>query len=88
MKLNSDFAFYDMEGGKVLVPTGKCAEKYHGIVRLNDTAAFIVGCLKTDTTREAVFDALDGKYEATSEQFDSAIDTTLAKLRECGALIE
>lgn len=72
----------------VLVPVGENADKYKGIIRLNDSATFIVSCLDTDTTREMVINKMANYYNATIEQINQAIDITLSKLREYSALVE
>ena len=52
MKLKSSFVTQTIEDTQFLVPLG--SEKFHGIVRNNATAAFIVDQLKNDTTKEAM----------------------------------
>ena len=50
MKLNPDFIMQEMEAGvSVLVPTGDSSQKFHGIIRLNESAAFIVKALAEET---------------------------------------
>ena len=89
MKLNPEFIMQEMqEGVSVLVPVGEAGKRYRGIIRLNETAAFLVKELRRETTREALAAALDREYEGTQEQFFQSIDLTLAKLREAGALLE
>ncbi len=48
MKLKPDFISQDIDGVRFLVPVG--AESFHGLVRGNKTTAFIVDCLKEETT--------------------------------------
>ena len=89
MKLNTDFIMQEMEAGvSVLVPTGDSSQKFHGIIRLNESAAFIVKALAEETTEEAIVEALGKEYEGTTEQFSASVANTLAKLREVGAIIE
>ena len=89
MKLNPDFVIQQMEAGvSVLVPTGAATANYKGIIRLNETAAFIVNELKNDTTVDAVVEALDKEYEGTKEQFSESVKLTIDSLREAGAIIE
>ncbi len=88
MKLNPDFILQEMGGEAVLVPTGEAAKRFRGIVRLNETAAFIVERLRDDTDAEALVDALAAEYEGTREQFARSVELTLTQLREIGALIE
>ena len=88
MKLNPEFVIQTVADSTVLVPVGNAAAKFHGILQLNSTAAFIVKCLKDDTNEDKIKDALNQQYEGTEEEFVQSIRTILSKLRECGALIE
>ena len=89
MKLNPDFIMQEMEAGvSVLVPTGDSSQSFHGIVRLNESAAFIVSKLASDTTEEAIVEALGKEYEGTTEEFTASVRATVEKLREVGALVE
>ena len=45
MKLINDCSTVELDGELILVPIGKAREKVHGIIRFNETAAFIVNCL-------------------------------------------
>ena len=88
MKLDPEFLMQDVGGEAILVPTGSAAEKLHGIVQLNETAAFIAEMLRRETTPEAIVLALDKEYEGTREQFTQAVNETLSRLREAGAIVE
>jgi len=57
-------------------------------VRSNPTAAFIIDCLKEDTTEEKIVDAMCAKYDASREQISADLAEILVKLRNIGALEE
>ena len=59
-----------------------------GMVRSNATAAFIVDCLKEDTTRDAIVDAMCAKYDAPRSVIAEGVDDVIGKLRSIGALDE
>lgn len=61
---------------------------FAGLVRSNKTAAFIVDCLKSETTMEAIVDAMSRKYDAPKDVLDRDVEGILAKLRSIGALDE
>ena len=86
MKLNPDFITQDVEDTQFLVPMG--AEAFRGIARGNETAAFIVNCLKQDTSFEAVVDAVCAEYDAPRATVEAAVKEILATLRRIGALCE
>lgn len=86
MKLKNGFITHEMDGEQVLVSTG--IVKFAGMARSNKTAAFIVDCLKKDTTRDAIIAAMLQKYDATEQVIAGDVDMILGKLRSIGALDE
>ena len=84
MKLKDDFITQDIDGTQFLVPVG--AESFSGIVRSNKTAAFIVDCLKTDTTEEAIIDAMCEKYDAPREVIAADVAKAIKTLQDINAL--
>ena len=42
MKLKEDFIIHESADGDVLLAVGEEAQRFHGIVKLNETAGFIV----------------------------------------------
>ena len=54
----------------------------------NKTAAFIVDCLKEETTKEQIVDAMCAKYDAPSETISEDVQEILDKLNGIGAIEE
>lgn len=86
MKLKDGFVTHEMGGEQIMVATG--AASFSGLVRSNSTAAFIVECLKVETTREAIIDTMLKRYDATEEIISADVDMVLGKLRSIKALDE
>ncbi len=86
MKLKSTFISQDIDDTRFLVPVG--AEAFSGIVRGNKTTAFIVDCLKTETTEEQIVDAMCIKYDAPRNVIAADVREILDKLRSIGAIEE
>ena len=86
MKLKTDFITQDIDDTQFLVPIG--AEAFSGIVRSNKTAAFIVDCLKEETTEEKIVDAMCAKYDAPRQVIAADVKEILATLRRINALEE
>lgn len=85
MKLKDNFIAHSTDDQQVLIDvTGA----FSGLVRSNATAAFIVDCLKSDTTPDAIVDAMCAKYDAPREVIARDTESVLAKLRSIGALDE
>lgn len=86
MKLKSDFITQTIDNTQFLVPIG--GESFQGIVRSNKTAAFIVDCLKEETTEEAIIEAMCKKYDAPRNVITSDVKQILNTLRRINALDE
>ncbi len=84
MKLRSDFITQDIDDTQFLVPVG--AEAFSGIVRSNKTAAFIVDCLKEETTEEAIVDKMCAKYDADRNTITADLAEVIKTLRGINAL--
>ena len=86
MKLKDDFITYESDGERILV----CASgAFSGLARSNKTAAFILDCLKENTTPEAIVDKMMQKYEgATREVMLDDVNKIINQLREIGAIEE
>lgn len=86
MKLKEGFVTHEMGGEQIMVATG--TTNFSGLVRSNPTAAFIVECLKEETTREAIVEKMLEKYDAGADVIGSDVDKILTKLRSIDALDE
>ena len=82
MKLKDTFVTQEMDGEQVMVEAGGFA----GMVRSNQTAAFIIDQLKTETTKEAILDAMCKKYDAPRAVMAEEVDMVLGNLKKIGAL--
>lgn len=86
MKLKKNFVTQMIDDTQFLVPLG--GEDFRGIVKNNSTAAFIVDCLKQETTAEAIVDAMCEKYDAPREVIAADVEEAIGKLRSIHALEE
>ena len=86
MKLKSDFITQDIDDTQFLVPLG--AEAFQGIVRNNSTAAFIVSCLKEETTMDQVVDAMCAKYDADRITIETDVKDVIETLKSINAIEE
>ena len=86
MKLKEGFVTHEMGGEQIMVATG--AANYSGLVRSNATAAFIVDCLKEETTRDAIVETMLKRYDAPESVIGADVDMVISKLRSIGALDE
>lgn len=85
MKLKNTFITHTANNEQILVDT---SGKFSGIVRNNKTAAFIVDCLKEETSVDDIVDKMVEEYDAPLEDIKKGVDDVLDTLRKVGALDE
>ena len=85
MKLKESYITHDSDGEQILLDT---SSSFAGLIRNNKTAAFIVECLKEDTTEEKIVEAMLEKYDAPKEVLAKDVSDVIEKLRKVGALDE
>ena len=86
MKLRSGFITQKIDGTLFLVSTGE--ESFSGFVRSNSTAAFIVDCLKEETTEDKIIEAMCSMYDAPRQEITADVKKILDPLRGIHALSE
>ena len=86
MKLKEGFITMQSDGEQIMVSVGDT--KFAGLVRSNKTAAFIVDCMKSETTKDAIVEAMAEKYDAPKDILAKDVEGIIAKLRSIGALDE
>ena len=85
MKLKDTYITHDSDGEQIMLDT---SGSFAGLIRNNKTAAFIVECLKDDTTQEKIVEAMFEKYDAPKEVLAKDVSEMIGKLRKVGALDE
>ena len=85
MKLKESYITHDSDGEQILLDT---SSSFAGLIRNNKTAAFIVECLKEDTTEEKIVEAMFEKYDAPKDVLAKDVSAVIEKLRKVGALDE
>ena len=86
MKLREGFVTHMVQDTQMMVAAGKAAKDFHGLVRSNETAAFIVDCLKQETTEELIVDRLLATYDVPRDVAARDVHAVLEKLRAIHAL--
>ena len=86
MKLKSGFVTHTVGDEQMMVATGPAGKHFHGLIRSNETAAFIVDRLKEETTEQEIVDAMRREYDAPEEVIARDVHRIIGKLQEIGAL--
>ena len=85
MKLKDTYITHESDGEQILLDT---SSSFAGLIRSNKTAAFIVECLKEETTQEKIVEAMFEKYDAPKDVLAKDVSDVIEKLRKVGALDE
>ena len=68
MQINKDFTIQKVGVAYVAVAVGETSKKFHGMIRLNETGAFLWRqMVEKDCTEDDLVDALLAEYELTRE---------------------
>lgn len=85
-KLKYTFETMELDDSLIAVPVGEGAHEFHGVIKLNETAALIFQLLKQEITENEIVDALSGEYEAPKNEIAADVHSCLENFRESGVL--
>lgn len=89
MRLAVEMAVMEMDGEWSAVAVGEASDKFHGMLRLNESGAEIIKLLAKDTTPEEVHQALCEKYpDSTRDELGHMLADFLNQLLSEGLLID
>ena len=80
MKLKNNFITHEIGDDQIMIATGNT--DFNGMVKSNKTAAFIINCLKEDTTKEEIISRMMNKYDADKKIIEADVDKILNVLYE------
>ena len=84
MKLRDGFITHESAGEHITVTAGNTA--FSGMIRSNQTAGFIVECLKSEVTKEEIITKMLEKYDAPRELIENDVVKILEQLKTIGAI--
>lgn len=68
MKISKDFILREIADEYILVPTGKTALSFNGLVTINETGALIWKTLLEEKTMEDIVNKIVEEYEVEKEE--------------------
>ena len=86
MKINENFLLREVAGNAVVVPVGDAADRFSGMIKLNETAAFIWRALEKDCEVADAVDALCAEYGVDKETAERDVLSLIDTLRQAGIL--
>lgn len=84
MKIKEGFVVRKVMGNNVIIATGAQSKKFHGMVKLNDTAAEIWGYLSSEMDVETICKTMLEKYDVDEALLRADIEKTVNTLIEQG----
>ena len=88
MKRSPEFLLREVSGKLVLVPVGKAATAFPGMVTVNATGKFIWEQLENPCTLAEIVSAMTQRYEVSEETAQADAKGFLERLIAVGAVIE
>lgn len=89
MKIKEHFVLQEIADDYIAVPVAEEAERIKGIIKVNETGAYIWNLLTDkNMNSEELVKALISKYEIEPEKARSDVDGFIQQIREIGCLEE
>lgn len=88
MKIKSGFAKRNIAGSEIVVPVGRNAFDFNGMITLNGSGGFFWDCLQKDITKEEMLDMVLAEYEVDAQTAEKDIDKFINMLKENNLLKE
>lgn len=88
MKINRDFILREIAGEYVIIPTGKTALEYNGLITVNEIGVKLWNMLQKDVNFEDLVAGILDEYDVKEEIAREDIQEFLDKLVKGGILIE
>ncbi len=73
MKIKKGFILRVVGGESVVVPVGEMSKKFHGMINLNETGAFLWKFFTEEHTQEEAVTALCNEYQAESDEVSADV---------------
>lgn len=82
MKIKEGFVLRQIADQWMAVPIGGMAEKVHGLIALNDTAADIWKILQEDHTEQEVVELLSREYDEDTQVLEENVQSFVSELKK------
>ncbi len=88
MKIKDGFVIRRVMGNYVVVATGEASRDFHGMIKLNDTAAEIWESISKGMSEDEIASSMLEKYEVDGEKLRADIAKTVNTFKEQGFIEE
>ena len=88
MILRKEIIISELDGSFVAVAAEEAGEHFHGMIKLNETGAFITRLLKSETTAEEVVSNLIEAFDVGEEQAKKDVEKIIKAYKDADLLTE
>ena len=88
MKIKKGFAKRNIAGSNIVVPIGKTAKSFNGMITLNETGSFFWDCFCKDITVDEAVKLVTAEYEVDEARARTDIENFVKMLRDNNLLEE
>jgi hypothetical protein len=86
MKIKKGFMLRKVAGENVVVAIAEASKSLNGMIKLNDTGAFVWNLIKDGATKEDIVEKICNEYEISNEQAKADLDAFLEVLNSANCL--
>lgn len=86
MKIKDTFVLRRVADTYVVLPLGRSAVDFNGMLTLNESGAFLWRQMENETTREKMADALTAEYDVGFEIALTDVDSFLSTIASVGCV--
>ena len=86
MKLKDGVIFTKVANETIVVTVGEAAEAFKGMIKLNETGAFIAEKMLQEFTKESLVALLRSEYEVDEAAAGEAVDSIMDKFGSVGLI--
>lgn len=88
MRIKDEFVLQELIDEYIVVPVGDESDRLHGIIRLNDTGAFLWKLLsQNDKTEDALVNALVDEYRIDIDTAKKDVNDFICVVKEYGCIL-
>jgi hypothetical protein len=84
MKIKKGFAKREIAGSHIVVPVGKNAKEFNGMITLNESGAFFWDCFQKDITVDEAVKLVCAEYDVDPERARADIEKFVKLLSDNG----
>jgi hypothetical protein len=88
MKIKEGFLMREVGGKPVVIPGGKAAKDFAGMIKLNSTGKYIWEAIDSGKSKEEIAESMVADYGITREKAQQDLDKFIATMKEEGFLEE